>query len=285
MRSNPLLLLQLVAILAALSACNAQPTTTNTVEIRNYSFQPASLTVPAGTTVTWINYDAVAHTVTASDGSFDSGDILSGGRFMFTFANPGTYAYGCRIHPNMQGTIQVESGLAPTGALPYAQYYSLVPGAAPSTPITAPVSFSIQGQEPVNVYVAGQQLPIPYTQYQAYAANLGVNTLWIQGTDSWAQYAQVPLGSSLSLIAVDANPGNGYLYEVYPDGRTSTSQYYFDTYSLIGFYADRVGRHMLFFVIGNGVSNGIIIDVVGYQPGAYPQQPAQPQMTGNVVSY
>ncbi|HWQ19325.1 MAG TPA: cupredoxin family copper-binding protein [Methanotrichaceae archaeon] len=275
----------MVAILAAVSACTAQPTTTNTVEIRNNTFQPGSLAVPAGTTVTWINYDPAAHTVTASDGSFDSGEILSGGRFMFTFANPGTYIYGCRIHPNMQGTIQVAPGLASTGTLIYAQYYRLAPGPVPTTPITAPVSFNILGQEPANVYVAGQQLPIPYSQYQAYATNLGANALWIQGTNSWAQYAQVPLGSSLSLVAASANPDNGYLYEVYPDGRTSTSQYYFDPYSLIGFYADRVGRHMLFFVLGNQVSNGIIIDVAGYQPGAYPQQPVQPQTTGNVVSY
>jgi len=276
MRSSILLLLQLAAILAAVSACTAQPTTTNTVEIRNNTFQPGSLTVPAGTTVTWINYDPAAHTVTASDGSFDSGEILSGGRFMFTFANPGTYAYGCRIHPEMQGTIQVVSGLASTETLVYAQYYRLAPGPAPSTPITAPVSFNILGREPADVYVTGQQLPIPYSQYRTYATSLGASTLWIQGTNSWAQYAQVPLGSSLSLIAVASSPGNGYLYEVYPDGRTSTSQYNFDPYSMIGFYADRVGRHMLFFVMGNQVSNGIIIDVAGYQPGAYTQQQVQP---------
>ena len=79
-----------------------------TVEIKSFSFQPASITVPAGGTVTWINRDPVAHTVTADDGSFKSPRIAgNGGKFERTFSEPGTYKYHCTPHPSMKGEIVV----------------------------------------------------------------------------------------------------------------------------------------------------------------------------------
>lgn len=79
----------------------------NTVIIREASFRPSSLTVPAGTTVTWINRDLVRHTVTSTEGLFDSGRLQSRGSFNYTFDEPGTYGYYCTIHPIMRGTIVV----------------------------------------------------------------------------------------------------------------------------------------------------------------------------------
>jgi plastocyanin len=77
------------------------------VAIQNFAFSPGSIQVDAGTTVTWTNNDQVMHTVTADDGSFDSGDIAPGGTFSMTFNTPGTFSYHCKIHPFMTASIVV----------------------------------------------------------------------------------------------------------------------------------------------------------------------------------
>ncbi|HVW23095.1 MAG TPA: cupredoxin family copper-binding protein [Candidatus Saccharimonadales bacterium] len=82
---------------------------TNTVAISSYSFSPGDITVKAGTTVTWTNEDAVAHTVTETDGQDGpkSGELNQGQSYSFTFNTPGTYKYNCSIHPYMTGTVTV----------------------------------------------------------------------------------------------------------------------------------------------------------------------------------
>lgn len=61
---------------------------------------------------------------------------------------------------------------------------------------------------------------MPYTQYKAMVLNTGANSLWIQGTSSWTQYAAVPLGAGLSLIGTSSTSGYGYLYEILPPDGT-----------------------------------------------------------------
>ncbi len=77
------------------------------VQIASFAFGPPSLSVGAGSTVTWTNGDSVSHTVTADDGSFSSGPLAQGAVFSHTFAQAGTYAYHCRIHSSMTATIVV----------------------------------------------------------------------------------------------------------------------------------------------------------------------------------
>ena len=84
------------------------PTGSATVEIRDFAFNPAELTVQPGTVVTWTNGDSETHTVEADDGSFVSPDLDSGATFSFTFNEPGTFPYICGIHTSMSGTIVVE---------------------------------------------------------------------------------------------------------------------------------------------------------------------------------
>jgi plastocyanin len=78
-----------------------------TIPIANYAFGDGTLTIPAGTTVTWINNDEDGHTTTSDTGLWDSGELASGTTFAFTFADPGTYPYSCLDHPGMVGTIVV----------------------------------------------------------------------------------------------------------------------------------------------------------------------------------
>jgi plastocyanin len=75
--------------------------------IKDTAFHPATLDVAAGTTVTWTNLDGFGHSVTADDGSFDSGTVSGGATFNHVFDTPGTYAYHCTIHSGMHGIITV----------------------------------------------------------------------------------------------------------------------------------------------------------------------------------
>jgi plastocyanin len=78
------------------------------VTIKDYAFNPPTLTVSAGTTVTWTNTDPVPHTATASDSTFDSGNLNPGQSYSFTFSTPGSFPYVCQYHAGMQGTIVVQ---------------------------------------------------------------------------------------------------------------------------------------------------------------------------------
>lgn len=79
----------------------------NEVFIQGMAFSPSSITVKAGTTITWTNQDAVTHTVTSNTGLFDSGSIGSGGTFSYMFDTAGTYSYHCAIHPSMTAKVIV----------------------------------------------------------------------------------------------------------------------------------------------------------------------------------
>lgn len=80
---------------------------TATVRVVDFAFEPATLEVSVGTTVTWTNDGQRPHTITADDGTFDSGRLDPGEQFSFRFDQPGTFAYQCGFHPDMQATIVV----------------------------------------------------------------------------------------------------------------------------------------------------------------------------------
>lgn len=86
----------------------AQATKTYSVDIHSYMFMPGEITVEAGSTVTFTNSDDVNHTVTAKDGSFDSGPISKGKSYSVTFSKPGVYQIYCKPHTFMTGTITVK---------------------------------------------------------------------------------------------------------------------------------------------------------------------------------
>ena len=78
------------------------------VNISGFKFDPASITVKVGTTVTWTNLDTAAHTVTADDGSWTSDSLKQGATYSHTFDQAGTYTYKCNFHPTMVGTIVIQ---------------------------------------------------------------------------------------------------------------------------------------------------------------------------------
>jgi len=82
--------------------------TSNAVKIQNFAFNPASLTIKAGTTVTWTNLDSTAHRIVSDTGAFQSSDLSNGQSYSYTFNKTGSYSYHCGIHPSMKGTIVVQ---------------------------------------------------------------------------------------------------------------------------------------------------------------------------------
>jgi plastocyanin len=104
-------LLLLAVLVLPLTAAAAAPSGSAAykVEIRNFHFMPALVTVPAGAQVTWTNKDEEPHIVVSAGGQFASSPALdTGDSYHTTFAKPGTYTYFCSIHPQMVGTIIVK---------------------------------------------------------------------------------------------------------------------------------------------------------------------------------
>ena len=85
-------------------------TVSHQVIIDNFTFNPATLTVPVGATVTWVNRDDVPHTATntSKPKQFDSGALDTEDRYSHAFTEPGTYPYYCAIHPKMTAQIIVK---------------------------------------------------------------------------------------------------------------------------------------------------------------------------------
>jgi plastocyanin len=77
------------------------------VAIEAFAFTPPTIEAQVGQAVTWENHDPADHTVTAEDGSFDSGTMAQGGTFEATFDSPGEYRYICELHPGMTGRVVV----------------------------------------------------------------------------------------------------------------------------------------------------------------------------------
>ena len=107
-----LIALSSVAMLATAGGAAAQQIATGAAEIdiQNFTFAPQTLTVAAGTSVTWVNQDEEPHNIVdlAKPHVFRSQGLDGGEKFTFVFDKPGTYEYVCSVHPPMHGTIVVK---------------------------------------------------------------------------------------------------------------------------------------------------------------------------------
>jgi plastocyanin len=97
-----------LSVIAASSVSRAAPPDSAQIVIKDFMFKPNSLTVKAGSTVTWANMDDEPHSVVSDTGLFRSGAVDTNETFSFKFDKPGTYHFTCAIHPRMVGTIVVE---------------------------------------------------------------------------------------------------------------------------------------------------------------------------------
>jgi plastocyanin len=112
------------AVLALMAGCNSSTSTTPTVPtptpatanvsipmgartLGANSYAPNPVTISAGTTVSWMNTDTIAHTSTADGGSFNTGTIAAGQHVEVMFNTAGSFPYHCAFHPGMVGTVVV----------------------------------------------------------------------------------------------------------------------------------------------------------------------------------
>ena len=106
------------ALLGGPGAATAQEGAGPRVSVLYASYSPARITVLTGDTVTWTNDSVRVHTVTAQDVSFDSGRLPSTDTFAHRFAAPGLVPYFCRLHPSIQGEVDVEDLLLKAPGVP-----------------------------------------------------------------------------------------------------------------------------------------------------------------------
>jgi len=95
------------AVAFAGAAALAAPAAKDTVVMDGVSYQPATITVKRGATVSFVNKDPYPHSVTSA-GNFDSRDIAPGKTWKYTAKKAGRFDYTCTLHPNMKGTLVVE---------------------------------------------------------------------------------------------------------------------------------------------------------------------------------
>ena len=100
--------LSLTLALLAVLIPDARALEPASVDIRDSRYLPPTLTVPVGSTVRWTNRDEETHTVTSTTGRFGSLGLDLDETYTYTFTTPGTYPYGCDLHPFMGGTIVVQ---------------------------------------------------------------------------------------------------------------------------------------------------------------------------------
>ena len=111
MRCAAILALLLAALNAApVGAASASVSIIDTPRPQEkWGYAPVNVRVPAGSWVTWSNSGEDAHTVTADDGSFDSGELNPSEGYSYFFTEAGTYAYVCTLHPWMTGQVIVSA--------------------------------------------------------------------------------------------------------------------------------------------------------------------------------
>jgi plastocyanin len=106
-------IMTLIFVIALKTVRAAEPSSqnsaaTNEVRIDNFTFMAPTITVPAGTEVTWVNRDDIPHTVVSDDKVFKSKALDTDDRFTYKFSQPGTYKYFCSLHPKMTGEVVVK---------------------------------------------------------------------------------------------------------------------------------------------------------------------------------
>lgn len=97
-----------VGVMTLLIGAHALAATPPTIGIKEFKYGPPILSVPVGSTVTWVNHDEEPHTVTSATGAFSSAGLVNDDTFVQTFTKPGTYEYFCKVHPFMKGTVVVK---------------------------------------------------------------------------------------------------------------------------------------------------------------------------------
>ena len=173
---------------------------------------------------------------------------------------------------------------------PYREYYTTTGTPVVGGIVSNPAKFDITQKTPSSVYY-GAGVGLPYSQYASIAPSK-TNDLWIQGATNWTQYAVVPVGTWLQLVANAPVGGPAGFYEIIQTDTTTVkyNTYQFNPgYNTMNFNAGQVGRHMLYFVVNNQPSNVVIVDAFAQAPGSaaagiYPAGTQTPLVLGKAAN-
>ncbi|HOV81975.1 MAG TPA: hypothetical protein PLQ01_04755 [Methanothrix sp.] len=165
-----------------------------------------------------------------------------------------------------------------TAFTPYTQYYQAAGRGAAAVPdgeiISTPAIFNISQMMPAYVFYGDGQ-GLPYSQYLSVFPSRACD-LWIRGTSNWTQYIASPVGSTIELVANAPTGGAGGVYQTVQTESASVKSktyHFYQGYNTMSFYASQIGRHMLYYVIGNQPSNVVVIDVFAPTSGGAADQP------------
>ena len=201
--------------------------------------------------------------------SFD----MTGGAFsedyvnsLFGIGGVGTQAGGPWFGPEFENTSSASSFLS--------EFY--INTSVPVMGGFTPVKIDVTHKMPTRIYF-GSGRDVTFTQYQSAIAAARGNELWIQKGLDWSAYAIVPAGTGMQFIAFAPAGGQADYYEInQTDALNITSKRvnFYSGYNSLNFMADKVGRHILHFVLNNQPSNSIIVDVISQAPPAQQTQTA-----------
>lgn len=102
------LTLSSLGVMSGFFSPGAHALSTTEIKIDNFAFAPQTITVSAGTTMTWINHDDIPHSVVEKNTLFHSKALDTNDSYSFTFKQAGSYDYFCGLHPHMTGKIIVK---------------------------------------------------------------------------------------------------------------------------------------------------------------------------------
>lgn len=192
---------------------------------------------------------------------------MTGGAFSEDFVNSlfgiggmGTEVSGPWFGPEFENTSSATSF--------FSEFY--INTSVPVVSGFAPVKIDVTHKTPTKIYF-GSGREVTYTQYQSAIATARGNELWIQKGLDWSQYAIVPAGTGMQFIAFAPAGGQADYYELLQtDSMNITGKRvnFYSGYNSMNFKADKVGRHILLFVLNNQPSNAIIVDVISQAPTA-----------------
>jgi plastocyanin len=166
------------------------------VTIVDFAFEPATLEVAPGATVSWTNTGQVVHTVTADNGAFNSGEMSPGATVTGTFNTPGTYTYHCSIHPDMIGTLIVTGAeeTAPAAAAPESTETPVIQDEAAAAPTSEEPNAKDKDKDKDKDKGASDASQSPKETKLGKVAGVGV------GTGVPHDYTLVALAAGLALL-------------------------------------------------------------------------------------
>jgi hypothetical protein len=146
---------------------------------------------------------------------------------------------------------------------PYTEYYESIMGSVPTSLLTVPAQVDLTSKAPAYVYLGTAMQKVDYSTYQPAAVS---NSLWLAGATSWSQYAVVPQGSLVNLLAISTKEGQGTFVVYHPNGqRYDFNSFLFPT-SQLQLYANAPGSYQVSFIMDGAASNTVMIYALSTTP-------------------